>query len=772
MKAVGRRDAFAVLGLAALSAVFLWPLLSLKNTYYQEDFSVIILPYFHWLHGHFSAGTFPGWSQGILCGYPYYDEGLSGVFYPPLRLLLARFDAIEGMALFYGLHIFWSGCGAYLLARLQGLDEPASFFAGVMSAFCGGVVFSLHSWIVLVSLAWLPWMLAGLRLCLDAARPARLAGAALLGLGVAGSFLGGHVGILLYELALLGLMLAAWIFQAEGGAAKAARRAAPALAGALLVSALLGSGQALATARYWSQSVRSVAFSYAQASENSLSPASFLNFLLPYAYGAYGDASFLGMSWKYGSWLNQGMLLYMGIPGLLLALVGLFERPRLAWPYGAAALLLVLYALGPATPLHGWIYHLPVFGNLRAPMKAAILVAPCLAMPAAWGLQSLAQDAARRRALAGLLLAMGLLGGAAALCLHWGGAALMAKGKGYIEAKVLHSAFHPFPLEYYLEKLGRWMRTFQRQLGFQALWSLAAALLLFKAPSKAVWALSLLLFGELCQNGAAYHPVVGRELYDREPAIVSFIKAREGAGPAPYRVLSWGWSERLKACFPKGRMGGDLAGERRLAALLGGDLNLLWGLDAFRGYTPVGISRFQSATEGLEDFLPGDVLAQNTAKLLARRQAWNDGGVKYLLSAVELKAPGLKLIRGEDGLRLYQNLQARPLARFAPPARGSAAFTRYDDGAWELDCRSPAGGDLLLSRAYYEGLWSAELDGKPAALAPDGAFCKLALGPGRHALRVFYRDPGYARAEAAHAAGWALAAILLTLAWFQRRKHV
>lgn len=748
--------------LAAASVLFFWPLISLRQTYYQEDFGSIILPYFHWLHGHYKAGTFPSWSQGILCGYPYYDEGLTGVFYPPLRLILTWLDAVPGLAALYIVHVFWMAAGLLLLARSHGLSTAAALLAALAGAFGGGTVAALHSWVVLVSLAWMPWMMLGLWLCQGESSRERLAGSAVLGFSVGMSFLGGHVGFLLYECLVLAVLQAAWLVQG-GVSLRRMGRTALALLPAVIVALLLSIGQAQAVARYAAVSVRDQAFSYAQASANSLSPASLLHMLFPYVFGANDDASFLGMSWRYGSWLHQGMLPYLGIPVFLLALIGIVRSPKSSWPFAAAALLMALYALGPATPVHGFFFKLPVFSHLRAPMKAIGLISALLALPAAWGFEALQHDAAlRKRLFKWVALFAAALAASALLMLALEGQ-LMARGAAYIKTMVQKSAIHLFPESYYMAKLSRWYQCLSWHLCLQAVFAALLAGLLFNWPRRVALLLGLALFAELYANGSRFHPVADRRIFEEVPPPAALIHEREKGRSEPFRVQSWGWSRWYAESFPEGRFGGDAKGEAKLHELLGGNLGMFWNLDMLRGYTPVGLKRIEESFGRAKDFEPGRVLDENTRLLLSMRSELDRAGLKYIVSSIELKADGFK--RLNTGMPIvYENLKALPLARFQKPEQGKARFVRYEDNIWEIETESSRGGDLLLSRAAYPQVWQAAIDGKPARWDEDGLFIKIGAPAGKHLVSLEYKDPDYARARALNIAGWALALLLLILA--------
>jgi hypothetical protein len=827
---LGRKDAFYPALLLALSLAFFWRLLGLQGVYYQEDFSPLQFPYFHWLHLHYAAGQEPLWCQAKLLGYPVYDEGALN-FYWPLRLLLKFFDAVPAVAWHNALHAAWAGLGSYCLLRLKRQSAEGSLLGALVTELGGNMVYACYGYVLMVNFAWFPWMLLGLELAqgqgdikkLAAHQQAaqRLAGAACLGFAAGMMLLGGHLGLTLHALTALAFLHACWVFSQE---AKGQRLAAWAsLTLSILVAALLAGGWLMALRRYEALSLRSQAFDYAEASTYSLNPLSFIHLLLPYAFGTQNDGSFLGMAWRFGSWQPQGMLVYVGLLSLGLLGWSLSSKSRRgqAWPWLGAWALLLAYGMGPWTPLHRLFFQLPVFSHTHGPMRAAIFSSALLAFPVALGFDAIFEGEAwpaRLRASAWIFAAGALSLGLAALALKLAHPWLLAQGQAYIQAKVLHSYAHSQPAAYYMDKVLRWLARLAWDLRHQAFWLAAYGLALFilakvsledsKRLVAAGLALGLIFFGECYDQGASYFALVSPSYYQQRPKSVDWIRSHEAPRGEPFRIFSWGWAAIIHDSFPQGRMEGDFAGEQRITELVSGDACLSYGLQNFGGYTPVGLSRVKLLLGQINDFSPGNEGDELTRQLLARRRVLDLGGVRFILSAKVLKAPGLAL-QSKDVVRIYRNERALPLACFAdsvsvasgpeealeralksparapavleipqaevhgkPAGSGKVRWLSYEDLQWTLQASSPRGGWLLLSRSYYPELWKAEVDAKPAPLlAANGAFCALWLEAGKHEVRIRYEDPGLAAAWVLHALGWVFTALLILLAFLEGKKE-
>ncbi|MCB0210029.1 MAG: hypothetical protein KDJ52_11895, partial [Anaerolineae bacterium] len=112
-----------------------------------------------------------------------------------------------------------------------------------------------------------------------------------------------------------------------------------------------GAGQLLPLVELITFSNRSL--SPAQAAEYSVTPVQLLiGLLLPSAQGGHE------------------LVIYLGLIPLLIALFGIRRRQPWSWFYGAIFLFSILFALGPATPIHSLFYNfVPGFRWVRTPAR-------------------------------------------------------------------------------------------------------------------------------------------------------------------------------------------------------------------------------------------------------------------------------------------------------------------------------------------------------------------------------------------------------------------
>jgi hypothetical protein len=804
------RDA-AYLGLLLLAALaFHGAWVFGHQTLYLYDATWFAVPLFHWYHHQSAAGLSTAWDQSVLCGAARLDESMSACLYPPLRWVSRYWDSWKALGIYQALHMALAGWGAYLWSRSRGLVAEAALMGALVAGLSGGLIYWEYSWQVFASIAWFPWMLLGLALVQDRPEARRWAGAAVLGVATGMAFLGGHPGMAFLETGALGVLQIGWL--ATGGPNKRLGSHGRALAAAALVAGCIYGGQALAIRRAGTQSERGHALTPAQCAETSLSPSSLGEALLPHALGRRGDDSFLGVSWRFGTFEPQGLLLYIGLAGLLLAGLGFAARPRELWPLAAAWALLFAYALGRWDPAYAWLCRLPVLDHLRAPDKAVSVTGCLAALPVAVGVQSL--WASHRRGPALLALAFGVVLVAMAGLLWLEMPRLQALGHAYIQRRMLGDALHHQSADYYEARLLRWGLNLRGHLLSQATWAGAAALglaLLAWAPRAnrlPALLMALLLFGDLAWNGRAFLVYIDADYFAHVPEVVSQIRQRSDP-LQPARTFTWGYESAARLAFPQGRMEGDLVGEEKLEEALKANLNRNYDLDTADGYSCLWLSRMQPLLGWVNDGDPFEDAAASERVLALHRRALDLAAVRWVASAVPLKLEGLRLVQAGPEF-LYENTRSLPMAYIASrssggwtadtawaalsnprapeaswdrpalledasgPARGNGQVTWkvYRDDRWELQVDAKNGpAVLVLSRVYYPGPWLATVDGAPAELVPvNAAFCALHVAEGTHQVVLAYQDPLLERARLWIWVGLGLALGLALVGWRLRRR--
>lgn len=424
----GARGEVGMIGLlTALFCLFFWRLLFEQGVAIPNgggDFNSFYYPLSAFAANQIHAGHFPLWNPYLYTGAPFAADYQTGALYPPNLLVWAivrpfTYGTFEALAIF---HVWWASVTMYGFARTIGLRRASSLVAGITFAYGGFMTAQIgHTPMVAVA-SWLPAIL----LALYRARQGSVGWTVLAGLALTLATLAGHPQVLLY---VISAALAYGIFlgwaerpvspphsteRAGGGrwyrlppfladptvrywASVAAR-----LVTMLAIAVGLAAPLLLPAAQLARRSVRA-GISYESATQFSVQPVALLQLVLPKVFGDnptdYWGAFASGEIWGYA-----------GVATLVLAVIGVLTRgasgqKRFFVAFGGVALL---GALGPFTPLHGWLYgFVPGYDRVRAAGRLLLLYDFAVAILAAWGLDALLDWLAMQRgndAARGLIL--------------------------------------------------------------------------------------------------------------------------------------------------------------------------------------------------------------------------------------------------------------------------------------------------------------------------------------------------------------------------------
>jgi len=403
------------LAIAALTLVFFHKLAFSGMILARGDMYSYFYPYWHIRNTLLMAGQIPLWTPDIFMGAPLLANSQIGLFYPPNWFVISL-DAPTAITVSLLAHVGWAMAGAYRLARATlGLDQvPALVGAAVfgLGGYMGAKAENINQF---QALAWMPWLFLVLHLALNAQTRRKAAHfGLLLGMGLALQLLAGHpqtVFITAVGMGVYALTVAAMPFRWRFGwkeRLRAIGRALVILAGAGVIGVILAAPQVIPTLELIGASNRSGGLNPQQAMAFSLNPWIIGRGLLP----------------SYDSLLFGEYLAYVGVIGLGLAVVGVFNRGVQSSPIDPAAqdggakrqpwiVLLVVgfgLALGLYNPLYWTLAGLPGFSFFRVPARWLALFALAGAMLAGIGLQALRL---KRPAWWVFALIAGLVGGLA-----------------------------------------------------------------------------------------------------------------------------------------------------------------------------------------------------------------------------------------------------------------------------------------------------------------------------------------------------------------------
>lgn len=749
-----RRDLLALGALLLFCAVPLRRALLHGEVLFERDVNMVWLPQVEGALRVLAAPAWPLWDPLPGFGRPLLADPRAELLYPftALHLLL---DPGTYYTLFCLAHLFLAAAGMYALAREWGCTRPAALAgAGLLAG--GGPLLSLAvMWHHLAGAAWLPWLFLALERALERGRRSDVV---LFALAFALHVMAGSPDVTALALPALALF-ALW----PRPAARAPLRArAAVLAAALGLGLLLAAVQWLPTLG-WSLSAQRRETPRSLRVVWSLPPVALADLLVPLRSERWPLAAPLreDLFEQREPWLRS---LYLGLPGLVLASLGLRVRPR-----GPALGLGALGAIGFALGRHGPFYDLlcvlaPPLAWLRFPVKGMVLAAFALAALAALGLDAWMRAPRSRR----LVLTLSMLAPAAGLqlALRWPEAwppGILQRQGGLTPPEWLD------PLSW---------------AAWQAC-ALGAALALLAlagreaAPAWARPALALLAAGAPL---AAHHDLIGTappSIYRERPGLLGLLRPPESVRlyVADYSIGT-GLGSAAEAYQPDQVPLGwpsTAALVRAAHQYLNPPTAARWGLRGsfdldILGFEPrpqaLLVERLRAETDGAAQLrllrlgsvthalalLPAPWWAQ--ARLVAEQR----GVFRRPIRVFEVPDPlprayavtGARVLDEGAALDLLASPGFDPLAEAvllegAPrPTRGPAGEVRLLESApdrlrMQADLRLD--GLVLVTDAWDAG-WRARVDGRPApVLRANLAFRAVPVPAGRHGVELAYRPP-------------------------------
>jgi hypothetical protein len=390
----------AAVGAIALCALVLHrDGLSGGAAFYELDTRLFYFPLAEWVGQQLHVGNFPLWLPAIFTGYPIFADGELGLAYVPQLALLYLLPAPLAIVWLRVLHVFLAGAFTYAFLRTLRLEPLPALGGGLIFAFGSFLTAQMHHENVVRSAVWLPAALLCLERSLFGVPRSLLLWAALGALAFAQAALGLHVQPVLMAAVALGAFALFRALLPTTNAEGATRSPYwPLVSGA----AMIVGGLAIAAVQWlplgeWALvSSRRGGVDYEFASAFALPPAGLLSLIFPFFF-RLGDATTWWSLWQ--QWETE---LYVGVPTLALAIVGVVLAQRRELVYFVLLLLMSLWmAMAEYAPLfnvHQVLWAVPGFSFLRAPGRFSYLVVLACACLAAFGLQVLSQRRLRKTA--------------------------------------------------------------------------------------------------------------------------------------------------------------------------------------------------------------------------------------------------------------------------------------------------------------------------------------------------------------------------------------
>lgn len=403
---------FALIYLAALSALYFYPALNGAMLLTERDLSVFFIPPRHLWVEAIKAGEFPLWNPYTYSGHPLLATLQPGVLYPVnALLLLLPFDIAFNWTII--VHFFLSGIFAYLLLDDLKASKTGSLI-GALVFMLSGYLFSSHNLLsTLFSVTWAPLVIMLYR---RAAGQGSYLYAALTGISLAVMFLGGGIEVLFGTLLFLAfhtLMPSILGFEPSHDAGPLFIKRSCLLASAVLIFIFVSAAELLPFIELSRLSTRASGLSFNEATTWSFDFKDFIQFFIPDLYG-YGTSN--EKYWANQSWLKT---VYTGAIPLLLSAFFFLKARRRALPFIFITLFYIALAMGRNTLFYQYLYsYFPFFDKIRYPVKFLFLPFIFAAISAGMGYDSLIKGLAERgKGFKRLVLALLIIATLAALLL-------------------------------------------------------------------------------------------------------------------------------------------------------------------------------------------------------------------------------------------------------------------------------------------------------------------------------------------------------------------
>ncbi len=713
----------------------------------------------------YSEGHLPTWERGSWAGWPLNVDPYYGPFYPPSAIFWIV-GAAEGLGWTIALHMMAAALGMMWLCRRRRLDWGPALLGAVGFGLSSFMVERIRHIIFAEGMAWLPLILVGVEGWLATRKWRELAlTAAAAGMAV----LCGALPLLPYFVTVVAAYaLPRWL------GAERRRLAALGLATAGVVGALLGCAQLVPTLAHVPLSPRQLSTDYHFAASYAWPSLKYLLTLVaPDFLGGEDKGGWLGV---YNHWEMAGY--YVGLLPLALMFVGLWRKRPEKWALFFVGVLAVVLAFGDKTPVHRLFFRwVPLYGTLRCPTRALVMLIFSATLLGAEGLQHLLERLSPAR-LRALLFGVAALSSALALALV---------------ARPLWSHLRLSPGEV----AGR-----QALAHVLTVASLAAAVMTawssgWLQPRTAALALALVALGDVIAVDAVHvqprphdwasgtDDFAAVEWLRAQHPVDRFIPAAQG----PFRLHNVGMTYGLESAggydsvsvwryvnllqiinsgqpYPRGQLVDDLAAGviKRFTTPLVDLLNVRWAI-ASSAPAPAWLQRFVATAPPHARYEADWDLA---LRVYENPHVLPRAFVVYRAEVVTDDSLAARRMASLDPRKLAivdRAPEVAPIgdARPLTPARITVAERQH----LTIEADASAPGLLVVSETHYPG-WSATLDGRPVPLLrADYALRGVALPAGHHVIEMRFASRPTDLGLALSALG---ASLLVGLALLLRRR--
>jgi hypothetical protein len=362
-----RQHFWALIFFVALFSAFYSPAMLEKRLLAPGDGTLYYMPHYEMPHTL--------WDPDLMTGFPEMADPQVMYWYAPARLL----SVIPGSWNWFVISAYiLASWFTYLYIREVTRDGFAAMIGGVLYGLSGFMVAHLGHTTIIHAAAWIPGILLAAE---ELTRGVRVRWILIGGVIASQCILAGHPQITLYGLTLAGAYIVI-----GGIAARKGRLLQIGMSVAMIVLALVLSAiQIFATGTLAAITPRA-RLSFEEFSGYSLSAYHLILLVFPWLFGGTGA----GIPY-FAAWGVTEVGGYVGWSALVLACIGVLSlwRDRRVLFWVAAAIIALLAAMGPVTPVGRIVYSLPGFGQFRAQGRFVGIFGLAVAVLAGYGISAI-----------------------------------------------------------------------------------------------------------------------------------------------------------------------------------------------------------------------------------------------------------------------------------------------------------------------------------------------------------------------------------------------
>ncbi len=698
--------------------------------------------------GELAKGNLALWNPYIFSGAPFFGNTQSALLYP-LNWLFLALPLPLATNWSIALNAWLLGAFMYLWAWRRGLHPFAAFVSGALLMFCAPYFLHVPAGHlnILSAIPWIPLLF----LAIDEWLASRRWIWCLIGMfAVAMQTLSGQPQYVLFT----GFLAGGYALLRLAERSEARLAAAAGLLSFYAGGALLVAVQLFAALQATAETIRSRPLPFQFAASFNFPPENLITFLAP---GFFGDMT---NHPYWGRWYLWEACGFIGVVGLALAAYGI-ATAKMA---GKGALLAVgalaiVLALGDSTPLFRLLFDwLPLFDRFRGAGKFVFMAALVLALFAGYGIDRVLRErAVPMRAV--------WFGGAVTIALF---AAAMMIGKvdwTRVTTAVLATG------QTYADR-----RALPASQAFASLGLVIAGVTLAAAVSLAFWTRReprvVFLLGALAIGEVFAFARMQRTTFESTQLVVPQLRQFLAEHPGEYRILDLWNPNTAMSMRTFDAWGYDPGVTRRYAEFVtwseGGDPDLATNYVTFRRFHPLlSMLRVKYAVAVEEDNVMTIRLVG--APPLRRLE---------LVGSYQIHRQRTEILRAMEKAsfdpRKEVILEREPdPAPVAAGTQGSARVVREGTDFVEIDADVASPSILLVTDAWTPGWHATPLEGSSQTryelLPANYALRAVALGQGRHRLRLEYAPLVFQVGAAVSAMAWTAWIVVGFLLWRRER---